>query len=436
MKKKLIGLSICMLLISTVVLPVSGTLMIDRTSKPLLYGGTLYVGGSGPGNYTKIQDAIDDASDGDTVFVYDDSSPYFENVVVNKSINLVGEDKYMTVIDGEKKDDVVFVSVDSVSIVGFTIQNSSKESNDAGIKLYSNYSIIQKTIISNNHYGIVLRRSSYNTIFNNAITLNQRTGVRFQSYSNHNVISGNTIGPFNHYGIELIACKNNTISGNVIEDNWGEGMHLFSDNNIITGNIISYNGHDAISIAHSKNNNIISNNTIEANNGIGVYIQYSAFVNNMIIDNKISYNWRGIFLLGINGNTTILRNKINSNSYGVGIEDTSNTRIIRNHFNYNHIGLHLYSSSDTFVSENSIDDNIKGVELQDSLRTEICCNNFRSNSQRHAVFFNCTYTVWKSNFWHRSRILPKPIFGIMKIGFFSIPWVNFDWNPAQEPYDI
>jgi len=33
-------------------------------------GNTLYVGGSGPNNYTKIQDAIDNASNGDTVFVY------------------------------------------------------------------------------------------------------------------------------------------------------------------------------------------------------------------------------------------------------------------------------------------------------------------------------------------------------------------------------
>jgi len=30
-----------------------------------LDGNTLYVGGSGPGNYTKIQDAIDNASDGE-----------------------------------------------------------------------------------------------------------------------------------------------------------------------------------------------------------------------------------------------------------------------------------------------------------------------------------------------------------------------------------
>ena len=34
-------------------------------------GDTLYVGGDGPNNYTTIQSAIDDAVDGNTVFVYD-----------------------------------------------------------------------------------------------------------------------------------------------------------------------------------------------------------------------------------------------------------------------------------------------------------------------------------------------------------------------------
>ena len=98
MKKKIIGILVCMLLISTVVLPVSGTLTVDRTSKPLLYRGTLYVGGSGPGNYSTIQSAINDAVDDDTVFVYDDSSPYNENVVVDKSIELTGEDKNTTIM--------------------------------------------------------------------------------------------------------------------------------------------------------------------------------------------------------------------------------------------------------------------------------------------------------------------------------------------------
>jgi len=54
----------------------------------------LYVGGSVPNNYTTIQSAIDDAVDGDTVFVYDDSSPYREHLLIETSINLLGEINY------------------------------------------------------------------------------------------------------------------------------------------------------------------------------------------------------------------------------------------------------------------------------------------------------------------------------------------------------
>ncbi|RLF45340.1 MAG: hypothetical protein DRN29_06910, partial [Thermoplasmata archaeon] len=68
-----------------------------------LNGNILYVGGSGTGNYSRIQDAIDDANDGDTIFVYSNSSPYYEHIIINKSINLVGENKNTTIIDGNKE---------------------------------------------------------------------------------------------------------------------------------------------------------------------------------------------------------------------------------------------------------------------------------------------------------------------------------------------
>jgi pectin methylesterase-like acyl-CoA thioesterase len=50
--------------------------------------------------YNTIQEGIDAASNGDTVFVF--SGTYFENVIVNKAINLTGENKDTTIIDGQE----------------------------------------------------------------------------------------------------------------------------------------------------------------------------------------------------------------------------------------------------------------------------------------------------------------------------------------------
>ena len=46
--------------------------------------------------YQFIQDGIDNASDGDTVFVY--SGIYYEQVTVDKSITFEGEDRNSTII--------------------------------------------------------------------------------------------------------------------------------------------------------------------------------------------------------------------------------------------------------------------------------------------------------------------------------------------------
>ena len=85
MKKKIIGILVCTLLIVSTVLSASGTVMIEKSTMPTSYGrGTLYVGGSGPGNYSSIQAAIDDANNGDTVFVY--NGTYNEWITVDKSL--------------------------------------------------------------------------------------------------------------------------------------------------------------------------------------------------------------------------------------------------------------------------------------------------------------------------------------------------------------
>ena len=85
---------------------------------------THYVNVSGSsGAYAKIQDSIDNASDGDTVYVY--RGAYYENVVVNKRITLIGENIENTYIFSYGTWNVVNVTTDGVNVSGFTISEAS-----------------------------------------------------------------------------------------------------------------------------------------------------------------------------------------------------------------------------------------------------------------------------------------------------------------------
>ena len=72
--------------------------------------------------HTLLQEAINNANIGDVIFV--SSGIYYESVIVNKSVWLVGEDRNNTVIDGSNVGTVIEVTANNVSIAGFTVQNS------------------------------------------------------------------------------------------------------------------------------------------------------------------------------------------------------------------------------------------------------------------------------------------------------------------------
>ena len=73
-------------------------------------GETIIVAKDGSGDYIKIQDAIDNATDGDELRVYEGT--YFENVVVNKTLSLVGNGSEETTIDGGGEGNVVEIISD------------------------------------------------------------------------------------------------------------------------------------------------------------------------------------------------------------------------------------------------------------------------------------------------------------------------------------
>ncbi len=75
-------------------------------------------------DYTSIQDAIDNASDGYRIFVRD--GIYRESITIDKEIELIGENRTSTIIDGMTKGHAVGVYCDKVTVTGFGIQNGQK----------------------------------------------------------------------------------------------------------------------------------------------------------------------------------------------------------------------------------------------------------------------------------------------------------------------
>jgi nitrous oxidase accessory protein NosD len=118
----------------------------------------LYVGGSGPGNYTTIQAAVDNATDGDTVFVYDDSSPYHEQVIINHSITLLGEQRQTTVLNATvgypgPYSPLLRIQADNVTVSGFTFLPIS---NGFGMEILTNNNRITDLSVERTGYGIFI----------------------------------------------------------------------------------------------------------------------------------------------------------------------------------------------------------------------------------------------------------------------------------------
>jgi nitrous oxidase accessory protein len=249
---------------------ISFTTLSDDNSGNL-NGKTLYVGGSGEGNYKRIQDAIDNASDGDTVFVY--SGTYYGTINVHKSITLQGEDKHSTIIDGNLTTlSLITIKKDNTQILGFTIRNATYENPinfGAGIFIESSNNVISDNIITDVYYGIYSRDTYDDNYISNCIISNctirrTNTGITLWGGSANNIYNNRLLN--NNVGIQLRGAWFNTISNNIFENNNG-GITFYywymdggSSFNKITYNSFIDNGCGIGIEGGDTNSNLISNN--------------------------------------------------------------------------------------------------------------------------------------------------------------------------------
>ena len=201
---------------------------------------TWTVDDDGPADFSKIQDAINAASPGDTIYVY--NGTYCENVVLNKTLHLIGENNATTIVDGlGLYTNIVLITAQEVRIEAFTIRNHNVNGGSS-IKVQSNNAIINNNIITNTH----------------VTDITQGIGVWSESTENITIV-GNMISK-NYYGIK--PGFNSTIRGNVISNNSRGMMIVSSGHNIIYENVISENMW-GIDVRWENENLIYHNNFVD-----------------------------------------------------------------------------------------------------------------------------------------------------------------------------
>lgn len=290
MKRKILPFTVILLLIG---FNVTGSYIQDTkdVSTVNFDGNILYVGGSGPNNYTTIQSAIDNSSNGDAVFVY--SGTYVENVQINKSISLTGEDKNLTSIQGSYINDVVNVSADYIIIQNFTIVQSGGPPSwyNAGIQINSNDNHIINCNICFNYVGIYINKfCSNNSIINNHIHNNELDGITTRYKGNHIIISNNIINNNLYCGMNLGQNNNITVCNNHIYNHSIVGISGWElENSIITKNNVEKNKY-ALSFGRSYNN-IITENILIDNELWGIEL-HSESADNIIFHNVFMNNSR------------------------------------------------------------------------------------------------------------------------------------------------
>jgi nitrous oxidase accessory protein len=229
-----------------------------------------------PDDYSTIQEAIDYAAEGDTVFVKNGVYPVDENttIVISKTLSLIGEDPENTVILGvfsmyPENGVAIRLAAPNVSISGFTIKNciiAIAVANYYAEPYPSGCQIVNNNIV-NNAEGIRPQRNDL-LISGNNITGNSACGIAGSNAENI-VISGNNISG-NGYGINIGVSRNVTVCGNNISDN-EHGLNLvYYGPYFVYGNSITENGWGIRFAEGCQNATVFGNNVTQ--NIVGVVL--------------------------------------------------------------------------------------------------------------------------------------------------------------------
>lgn len=401
----------------------------------------LYVGGTGPGNYTTIQAAVDAANPGDTVFVY--GGFYHERVVVTKSLSLEGENRSSTSIFWNVTGPAVNVRADWVNITGFNIDNFVR--GDVGVLVgpFQNCYIANSIISSNQGWGVAVGYSANITVANNmfgggvgGILVYQSADVFVHGnmldyggvgvhilQSNNITLANNTVTWYYQYGILLNQSRDNTLSGNILFTTGhvlprGDGITLYGDllehwnthdidtSNTVNGRPVQY-WKDAVGgtvpagageVILANTTGVIVENQNLSDGDVGIELGFSS--GNFLRGNTISAsNIAGVQLYYSPGNAISNNNLSSGVANGIEIYESGGNIISNNTMNNNKgLGAYLTLSDDNVFHNNSFIGNQRaGLYGTAANRTVVSDNNMSSNGEQGIVLLRTEHSTLSNN---------------------------------------
>lgn len=357
---------------------------------------TLYVGGSGPGNYTTIGSAVAAASPGDTISVFSGSYP--EKVYIGKTLSLVGQDPATTILD----DGSFFISgAPWVNISGFTLNGRGIGD---GIKLwFADHAIIANNRIANYEVGAWVNSTENVTFTADTFTrcgiyIDGPYGQRLTDWNTHVIDASNTVNgkPVVYWadavrgtvppgageillanvtgvvvqgedlqlgseGIEVGFSANVSVVNNVVSSNNLDGIALYhSDNITVANNTMQYNARGVV--IWSSSNISVGDNTITSTHGAGVYTVASQFVT--LANNSLTSGGLGVDVASSLGNILVMNNTVSRNTLGIVGGDL----ILGNTVTNNTVGIR----GGTRVSRNTVSWNADtGIENSETVEANV-----------------------------------------------------------------
>lgn len=377
------------------------------------FNKTLHV----PKDYATIQLAINNAAEGDTVKVA--AGIYYEHIIVNKPLSLIGEGWETTVIDGNGTGTVIKISANKIHITGFTVRNGGLNYGDCGVHIsYANQSVFKNNRITNCYDGLILSDTMFSEVSDNIISHNMYIGLLLVR-SNNNVINGNTASFNGWSGIELQISESNLLTNNIAKNNT-YGIRLLNDkaplgrNNTFTSNQMLANKYNFGFHRATKNyleaflQNIDTSNTVD-----GKPIYYLVNQSNQIIDSTTAIGYLALV-----------------NSKNITAKNMS--------FSNNCNGILLAYTDNSLLENLTIANNEEGIKLIQCKDNKIYHNNFVNNTQQ--VFTLDSANMWddnsRGNYW--SDYKQKYPDATEIDGVWNTPYEidkeNIDWYPLTKPY--